>query len=156
MARNRANKKAKNKSAKHAGKKPKNLLDPNNAMNLNLAWHFRKLVLAEDSEWSWSNILEINMTNPVFQKLREYETMKLSEVNDKKNHRIPYEDLSKKAQNELERIKLNDIDALHSFHIVGNVRFYCIPFGNIMQLLWYDPYHDNVDKAVCPYHKKGT
>lgn len=139
-------------------KKAINKYNPDNAMNRYLSWHFGRMELDNSSDWCWNTCLSINMTNEVFKKLLDYERMKLSEVQDGKNHRVDIEGLNKKAIRELEEKKLNDIDCLHSFHINATTRFYCIPLGNIMKLLWYDPFHnyDTPKKAVCPPYRRHT
>jgi len=148
--------KPKNIPLSNLKKQAKNSLNPDSYMNMNISWHLRSIELTENSDWTWHEVFEIRVNNNVFNKLSEYETMNLSQVQNKTNHAIPLDNLSKKAKAELGKKRQDDIECLHSFHINGGTRFYCIPNGNIMKLLWYDPYHSDPKKAVCPSYKKHT
>jgi len=134
-----------------AQKKAKSKYNPDNYMDKYIAWHLGRMELDENSDWCWNSCISIDKNDELFQKLCDYEKMKLSEVQNKKNHRVDLEKLNDRAIKELEKKRLNDIVCLHSFHINATTRFYCIPMGNIMKLLWFDPYHSNADakKAVC-------
>jgi len=141
-----------------ASKKVKYLYNPESAMNRNISWHFGRMEFNKNSDWCWNSCISINRNNEVFQKLCDYEKMKLSEVQNGKNHRVSIEELNKKAIRELEEKNLNDNECLHSFHINATTRFYCIPLGNIMKLLWYDPFHryDTPKQAVYPPNRRRT
>lgn len=145
------NKKIRRKFEPKPKKKPKNFFDPENSMAKAISWHLGRMELDEDSDWCWNSCMSIDKNDDVFQKLCDYERMKLSEVQNKYNHRVGLDKLNDRAIKELEKKKLNDIDCLHSFHINATTRFYCIPMGNIMKLLWFDPYHSNAnaERAVC-------
>ncbi len=153
MAKNK--KKAKQKHNPKINKIAKNKKNPDSFMDKNISWHFSKIDLNKNSDWSWKTFLALDHNNKLFKKLCDYEKMKLSQVQDRKNHRVGLDSLNKKAVEELEKNNLDDIGNLHSFHVNATTRFYCIPFGNIMKLLWYDPYHsyDTAEKAVCPPHR---
>ena len=148
-------KKAKQKYSPKINKTAKNLINPDSFMDKNISWHFSKMDLNENSDWSWKLSLSLDHNNKIFKKLCDYEKMKLSQVQNKINHRVGLESLNKKATEELEKNKLDDRANLHSFHVNATTRFYCIPFGNIMKLLWLDPYHsyDTRERAVCTPHK---
>lgn len=156
MAKN--NKKIKSKFQPIDKKIPKQSSNPESAMKRNISWHFGRMEFDNNSDWCWNSCISINRNNEVFQKLCDYEKMKLSEVLNGKNHRVDIEGLNKKAIRELEEKKINDIECLHSFHINATTRFYCIPLGNIMKLLWYDPFHsyDTPKKAVYPPYRRHT
>lgn len=137
-----------------AQKKARSKYNPDNYMDKYIAWHFGKMDLNADSDWSWNLAFSLDHNNELFEKLCKYENMKLSEVQDRINHSVGLDSLNMKAIKELEKNHLDDIEKLYSFHIIATTRFYCIPMGNIMKLLWYDPYHNyNNKKAVCPPHR---
>jgi hypothetical protein len=72
------------------------------------------------------------------------------------HHAIPIEGLSKIARKRLEDLKKDDLDSLFSFRIDGTTRLYGIRERRAFCALWYDPWHDDQDKAVCPSPKKHT
>ena len=143
----------KSKLFDNKGKKPKQIEKP---IDKRICWLFSNIELDRNSDWNWSSALKMEKDNKLLEKVREYETMKLSEVQNKINHRVSQEALSKEARRCLEKKKLNDFECLHSFHVTGGIRFYCIPDGNRMKLLWYDEYHSDKNRGVCPSIKKHT
>jgi hypothetical protein len=134
-------------------KQPRHEKNPDNFLDMNVCWQFRRMEFNANSFWDWNDVLS---DRRVYNTLSNYETMKLREVRNRKNHLIPVNDLNKIAKNILEKKGLYDVESLQSFHIIGNIRVYCIPKGNVMQLLWYDIYHDDVKRGVCPSPKKHT
>lgn len=67
------------------------------------------------------------------------------------SHAVNPSSLSSKAKKRLRDVPLDDTsDTIVSLRISGKVRLYGIRDGRVFQLLWYDPWHDIKDKAVCP------
>jgi hypothetical protein len=72
------------------------------------------------------------------------------------SHPIKLEDLSKQAQDTLAFISLEDIEEVMSIRLEGIVRLYGIRSGRILKLLWFDPWHGEDDRAVCPSKRQHT
>ncbi len=70
------------------------------------------------------------------------------------NHPVNVADISTKAKKRLEKINLDDIDQLISFRITSKERMYGIRDNRALKFLWYDPNHDDPQKAVYPTRKK--
>jgi len=134
-------------------KKPRSKENPDSVLDSPISWHFSRMALGDDCDWSWSGKLEVSKENDVFRKLCDIEKMKLKDVGNKINHRVT--PTNKKALQKLEDMKLDDFE-LQSFHLNGGTRIYCIPMKNIMELLWFDEYHGNQSQGVCPSPKKHT
>jgi len=144
MSRNK--KKANNKSIPTPIKQARNIENPDNFKDKIICWHFKTIDIDDKSHWNWNDVLQFNKNKKLFNRICSFETMKLSEVQIGINHSIPTNDLNKLAQDELERRNLNDFDRVHSFHVDATTRIYCLPKGNIMSLLWFDPFHSYVDR----------
>lgn len=75
----------------------------------------------------------------------------------KLNHEIKVADLSKGAQTRLRELDLDTVtDTLLSLRVTGGFRLYGIRDRKECRLLWFDPWHDDENKAVCPSVKKHT
>jgi hypothetical protein len=85
------------------------------------------------------------------EKLKSFESMTLSEILNRNNHRVPVGLLCKDAKDRLRELKLDDIEELLSLRLTGVQRIWGILDQNIVVLLWWDPYH-----LVCPSLKKHT
>lgn len=73
------------------------------------------------------------------------------------HHPIDVHKLSKQAQKRLEEIHKEDlVDSIFSFRVSGIVRVYGIRDGRVFNVLWFDPWHNDKKKAVCPSGKKNT
>jgi hypothetical protein len=72
------------------------------------------------------------------------------------HHSLPLDALSKSAQVRLSELSLDDVDAVFSLRLTGTIRVYGIKDGRVLRVLWYDKYHGDPEKAVCPARKKNT
>jgi len=73
------------------------------------------------------------------------------------SHPIDLDRLSRIAQKRLEEISLDSsIRNIVSLYVSSKRRLYGIRDGRALEILWYDRWHDNKDKAVCPSSKRGT
>ena len=73
------------------------------------------------------------------------------------HHPINVEDLSKIAQKRLENIHKDDlVESIFSFRVDGTTRVYGIRDGRVFNVLWFDPWHGDAKKAVCPSKKRKT
>jgi len=94
-----------------------------------------------------------------FRKIEDYQLMTWNEyMKDKKrNHNISPSSLTKAAIKRYEELNQDfDIETLVSFHVTGKIRFYGIRDRKVCKILWADPWHTDVKKAVCPSHKNHT
>lgn len=85
------------------------------------------------------------------EKLKSFESMKLSEIIGKDNHPVEVSRLCKRAQDRLDELHLDDIEQLLSLHLTGPKRVWGILEHNVVILLWWDPNHE-----ICPSLKKHT
>lgn len=111
------------------------------------SWMFSRVDRGGPFEWPVNQSDELR----ILEKLRSFETMKWAEIEGNDHHLIPIENLSKLAQERLLEIKLDDIDAVFSFHYSGKARIIGIRDRSVLKLLWWDPEHQ-----VCLSHKKHT
>jgi hypothetical protein len=104
------------------------------------------------------NLKRYYFEEKIYPKLKEFENKNWYEIeqelfygkgrNKTKHHSINISDLSKKAQKRLKQLQLNDIDALFSFRLEGELRIFGIRKFNYLQILWVDPKHE-----VCPVNR---
>jgi len=92
----------------------------------------------------------------IYPKLKEFERLTWYEIITQRNkrerskhHSIEKEKLSKKAQERLTDLKLDDYDELFSLRLSGGERIWGIRDFNCLQILWWDPNHE-----VLPYELK--
>lgn len=73
------------------------------------------------------------------------------------HHPIKVEHLSKPAKKRLEDISKDDlVESIFSFRVSSTVRLYGVRDGRVFNVLWYDPWHGDPKKAVCPSKKRNT
>ena len=88
----------------------------------------------------------------LWDKLRAFEKMNVAQLRQAKSlHGVPTVNISQKAKVRLEEIKLDDIDIIYGFHIMGLCRLWCMKHENILSVLWWDRNHE-----VYPVGKKHT
>lgn len=103
-----------------------------------------------DGPFGWSR-LEGDVLREILQKLQSFESMTWSEIEGRRHHSISRETLSKKAQERLEEIHMDDIDEVFSLAIGGTERIFGVRERGVFKVLWWDP-----DHQVCPSHKKHS
>ncbi|MDY6802274.1 MAG: hypothetical protein SXA11_00490 [Cyanobacteriota bacterium] len=132
-------------------KTPKTFVAPNDFYEQKPAWRVSKMVM--DGDYGWE-ILDAEKLIFIKDKLSSFESMTWSEIlikNKKSNHLVKVGDLSKEAQDCLEKMGLDDVDRLLSLRLSGKERVWGILAEGILDLLWWDPQHQ-----VCPSLKKHT
>lgn len=72
-------------------------------------------------------------------------------ANQDRDHPVTVPELVKIAQERLLARNLEEYDTLWSLHCNGTQRIWGIKSGQVLQVLWWDPYH-----RVCPITKKHT
>ncbi len=86
----------------------------------------------------------------LWERLRAFEGMNTAQLLDAGSlHPVPQHKLSRAAKDRLKEIRLDDLDGLHSFHITGSCRLWCMKHLNIFCVLWWDRNH-----GVYPTPKK--
>lgn len=85
--------------------------------------------------------------------MKDYERRTWQEIisSSKRDHPIPFDNLSVEAQKRLEILQLDDIDQLWRFRFDGEQRIWGIKQGHLFRVIWWDPEH-----KVCPAPKKHT
>jgi hypothetical protein len=114
--------------------------------------------------WGVSACAAADCEKHLAQHLKSYESMTWAEIlaasggksAGNNNHPIMVPNLSAKAKERLQAIKMNDIEAVFSLRLEATVRLYGIRMGRILKLLWLDPWHADAAKAVCPARKRHT
>ena len=104
-----------------------------------------------DGKWSWLKIDSHEIFRAILTKIKNFETMKWTEILGRNNHEVSIESLSPPAQERLKSLRIFDIDKLVSLRITGEERIWGIKTGSSCKLLWWDP-----DHQVCPSNKKHT
>lgn len=116
------------------------------------SWHLR--ILDRNGDWGWEGIDERTIWKDIHSKLSELERKTWNEILIKesyKNHFVLISKICPRAQKRLKKIKQDDIDGLVSLRLTGEKRVWGIKRGNVLKVLWWDPYH-----TVCPSLKRHT
>ncbi|MEW5928007.1 MAG: hypothetical protein AB1941_11015 [Gemmatimonadota bacterium] len=93
-----------------------------------------------DGPWCWKK-MDIETMLRVWGRLSSFETMTFGEIEGKKNHSIPKEQLCPRAQERLREIELDDYDAVLSLRVTKQERVWGIKTTGGVLLLWWDPEH---------------
>lgn len=93
-------------------------------------------------QWPWT-ALQGAERDQVLARLAEFERMHLDELHrGGSSHFAPIDHLVRDAQDRLAALGKDDQDNLVSFRYGNRPRVWCIPFGNVMSVLWWDPRHE--------------
>jgi len=88
----------------------------------------------------------------LWDKLRAFETMSIAQLRQAQSfHSVPTASISREAKVRLEERRLDDVDVIYGFHIMGTCRLWCMKHENILSVLWWDRNHE-----VYPVKKKRT
>ncbi|KJU85359.1 hypothetical protein MBAV_002442 [Candidatus Magnetobacterium bavaricum] len=116
----------------------------------NPVWRFGMVDF--EGQWGWENLNRVDDFKLIQGKLKNFETMTWGEIEKKlikkgtpQNHSIQVEKICKDAQDRLKEIKMDDRDELYSLRFSGKERLWGVREGEILYILWWDPYH-----TVCP------
>ena len=127
--------------------------------HLTICWHLGKFDW--DGPWGDQACTNLDFRHLLNETVSKWETMTWAALygagggrsNGNNSHPIETSKLSLKAKKRLQDIKLDDIESVVSLRVQNKVRFYGIRDGRAFQFLWYDPWHDVKEKAVCPSSK---
>lgn len=112
-------------------------------------WQVRTIEM--DGPFGWSSMPRSHFLDAVFPKMKNFESMKWSEILGRNSHEVRVADISKDAQKRLEHLNLEDVDKLVSLRLEGQERIWGIRMQQVFRILWWDPNHQ-----VCPSHKRHT
>ncbi|MFO7748514.1 MAG: hypothetical protein R6V54_00325 [Desulfobacteraceae bacterium] len=138
------NKRHKSDSVK---KKPRLDTKIKSTINENIVWQTNILDL--EGPWGWKNMDHGFFFDRLLPKIQHFEKMTWSEILGRTNHEVYINQIGKKAQNRLAKLKLDDNEKLVSLRLTGPQRLWGIRFENIFRILWWDPKHE-----VYPSKKK--
>jgi len=114
-------------------------LGPTNLEGQHLAWRFSGADLQDPFG---CHALDFAAYQSLWERMRAFEKMNTDELNRTGSyHDISVRLLSKLAKERLASMRLDDVEVVHSFRITGGCRLWCMKFGNIMSVLWWDPNH---------------
>lgn len=112
-------------------------------------WRFS--LVDKEGPFGWKSMSNEKYLD-ILTRMGNFEGMSLDEIGRGGSHAIPWDGLSKKAQDRLKEIKQDDIEELFSLRMGGKERIFCIRAGrNCLKVLWWDP-----DHKVCPSSLKHT
>lgn len=142
------------------GKTVRSAADPTGFDHETIVWRFGAVDL--DGEWGWRSVASRYWWERILPKLRGFETMTWAELfsaaggrrEGNNHHPVEVERLTKSAVGRLEEIGQDDVSELVSLRLTGTERIYGIRDRRALKLLWYDRYHGNNDRAVCPVRKR--
>jgi hypothetical protein len=115
------------------------------------AWRISKLEMCDPFGW---HELDRGKLEYIRQKFADFESSTWNDillVAKKQNHSIPLNELSKKAQQRLAALSLDDADEVISLRLSGKERVFGIRHDVALTILWWDPEHE-----VCPSLLKHT
>jgi hypothetical protein len=90
--------------------------------------------------WCWRR-MDHPTLDRVHSRLAAFESMTFGEIEGKKHHQIPVEQLGGAAQSRLHQLGLDDYDALLSLRITRAERVWGVKTVAGVDLLWWDPDH---------------
>ncbi len=124
--------------------------------HLVICWHVGKIDW--DGPWGMKACRNIDFRRLVDETISNWQTMTWAELyrtsggrrRGTNHHPILVSNLSSTAKKRLKDIEEDDIETIVSLRINSRERLYGIRAGQVFQALWYDPWHDNRNKAVYP------
>lgn len=117
--------------------------------NKKLVWKVSKI--DDEGQWGWNNISCPDFLRNIWDKMRNFETMRWVDILGASHHAIPISNIIRPAQKRLEELGHDDKETLVSFHITGRERIWAIRSEEKAFLLWWDPNHE-----IYPVEKKNT
>ncbi len=124
--------------------------------HLVVCWHLGRIDW--DGPWGMRACRNLDFRRLIDETISNWETMTWAELyrasggrrQGNNHHPVFVSKLSSTAKKRLKRIQADDVEAIVSLRINSRERLYGIRAGQVFQVLWYDPWHDNRNKAVYP------
>jgi hypothetical protein len=134
--------------------------DPSAFDGETIVWAFG--VVDVEGPWGWRTGAARAWWREILPKLQNLETMTWADIlrpaggrtHGNNNHPVAVEKLTKQAKDRLREINQDDVAELFSLRLDGTKRIYGIRDRRVLKLLWYDPFHGNNGRAVCPVRKR--
>lgn len=142
-----SNKKVKQAFIPKVSKQVVRIADPTKFYNEKPAWSFSRV---DPEMWT----LDADSISEIFDKLKNYETQKWSEIfvkDNKSNHSNQIKNMNKVARDRLDDLHI-EAEALQSIRLTGNHRLYGFMEDRVFVILWYDKNHG--DNSDCVYRSK--
>jgi hypothetical protein len=120
-----------------------------NIENRYIAWRFS---IADMGGCFSCGNLSFEEHRQLWNRLSAFEKMNIDELRKAKNlHTKQVAELENEYRARLLEINLDDVEEMHSFHIDGTCRLWCLKYENIFSVLWWDKEHQ-----VAPVSKRHT
>jgi hypothetical protein len=111
-----------------------------NLENQYLAWRFSNADIGGPYSCTAFDLKEFQL---LWDRLREFEIMNVEQWRKQGSYHSPaITNISREAKKRLRELRFDDIDVIHSFHITGLCRLWCMKHQNIMCVLWWDRKHE--------------
>jgi hypothetical protein len=109
-----------------------------NWMEMRPAWRVSLLEMVDPFGW---HIVGAGDADRIRQRLGHFESMYWRDIIGQHNHFIAANRICPDAQNRLNVLRQDDIDAVMSLRVTGAGRVWGIMEHNVMKVLWWDPQH---------------
>lgn len=120
--------------------------------NQNLIWDVSRI--DKDGQWGWSKVDCSYFFAEIWEKMRNFEKKKWSEIlggDHRLNHKVNVSKIEKEAQKRLKELRYDDQEELVSLRLTGKQRLWAIEIEGKAFLLWWDPNHE-----IYPSHLRHT
>ncbi len=133
--------------------------NPDSIMQEALSWSFADCDMDPQCRWSFCRQhLEADFWQTILPKLRQFETMTVSEIfvdAKKQNHQLSLDSLNKEAYDRFAQLKI-EVEGIYSLRLGGKLRLYGFLVGSVYHIVWYDSDHGDNASCVCRSHLKHT
>ena len=105
--------------------------------NQNLIWDVSKI--DKDGQWGWNKVNCSNFFAEIWEKMRNFEKKKWSEILGRDhhlNHKVSVSKIEKEAQKRLKELRYDDQEELVSLRLTGKQRLWAIEIEGKAFLLW--------------------
>lgn len=120
--------------------------------NREFVWNVSKI--DKDGQWGWNKVDCSYFFTEIWEKMRNFEKKKWSEIlggDHHWNHKVSVSKIEKEAQKRLKELRYDDQEELVSLRLTGKQRLWAIEIEGKAFLLWWDPNHE-----ICPSHLRNT
>lgn len=112
--------------------------------------NFRAAQMDIHGKWGWDKLDALQLQD-LLEKIFNSQMLIWQQLREHNSHLVDTSSLIPEAQKRLKDLEKDDLDQLYPLRLSGLKRVWGIKEGNILWLLWWDPFHQ-----VCRSHKKHT
>lgn len=112
-------------------KRPRLLQNPQSMENETIVWHIN--TIDEEGEWGWRKLDITTFWKKIFETIKNFETMKWSDIKGYQNHSVRVSDICNKARKRLVDIGQDDTDELFSLRLSNAERIWGIRDGRVLR-----------------------